>query len=53
MKPFWRAREFSTMAILAIELLFFAWYLWPADGGSHPFFRLKEACWQTYYRKSL
>ena len=38
MKPFWRAREFSTVAILAFELLFFTWYLWPTGGGSHPFF---------------
>ncbi len=38
MKPFWRAREFSTLAILALELLFFTYYLWPAGGGAHPFF---------------
>jgi ribose transport system permease protein len=36
-KPFWRAREFSTIAILAIELVFFTWYLWPEGGGAHPF----------------
>jgi ribose transport system permease protein len=32
-----RAREASTVAILALEVLFFAWYLQPADGGVHPF----------------
>src|SRR6185436_8442977 len=26
-----------TVAILAIEVLFFAWYLWPDGGRSHPF----------------
>ena len=37
MKQFWRAREFSTVAILVAEVLFFAWYLWPEAGRSHPF----------------
>ena len=37
MKSIWRAREFSTVAILLIEILFFAWYLWPEAGRSHPF----------------
>ncbi len=32
----WRAREFSTLAILAGELLFFVWYLWP-ESGPHTF----------------
>ena len=40
MKPFWRAREFSTVAILLAEVLFFAWYLWPEAGRSHPFMNL-------------
>ena len=40
MKPIWRAREFSTILILAIEILFFTWYLWPAGGGAHPFLNL-------------
>jgi ribose/xylose/arabinose/galactoside ABC-type transport system permease subunit len=40
MKPIWRAREFSTIVILAIEILFFTWYLWPAGGGAHPFLNL-------------
>lgn len=30
-------REVSTVAILALEIAFFAWYLWPAGGRSHPF----------------
>src|SRR6186713_1210987 len=37
MKGFWRAREFSTVLILLAEVLFFAWYLWPEAGRSHPF----------------
>jgi ribose/xylose/arabinose/galactoside ABC-type transport system permease subunit len=36
-KSIWRAREFSTVAILLIEVLFFTWYLWPEAGRSHPF----------------
>jgi ribose transport system permease protein len=30
-------RELSTVAILALEVLFFTWYLWPDGGRSHPF----------------
>ena len=37
MKKLWHARELSTLAILALEVLFFTWYLWPADGGVHHF----------------
>jgi len=37
MKGLWRAREASTVAILAIEVLFFTWYLWPEAGRPHPF----------------
>lgn len=40
MKPIWRAREFSTILILALEILFFTWYLWPKGGGAHPFLNL-------------
>lgn len=40
MKPIWRAREFSTILILALEILFFTWYLWPPGGGTHPFLNL-------------
>jgi ribose/xylose/arabinose/galactoside ABC-type transport system permease subunit len=31
-------RELSTVAILAAEILFFTWYLWPEAGRAHPFF---------------
>ncbi len=30
-------RELSTVAILALEIAFFTWYLWPEGGRSHPF----------------
>jgi ribose/xylose/arabinose/galactoside ABC-type transport system permease subunit len=36
-KHLWRAREASTVAILVLELIFFAWYLWPEPGRAHPF----------------
>jgi ribose/xylose/arabinose/galactoside ABC-type transport system permease subunit len=36
MKRLWQVREFSTLMILALEVAFFTWYLWP-EGGSHPF----------------
>ena len=37
MKRLWHAREASTVAILVIEVLFFAWYLWPDGDRAHPF----------------
>lgn len=37
MRKLWELRELSTVAILALEIAFFAWYLWPAAGRSHPF----------------
>ena len=37
MKRWWHARELSTVAILALEVLFFTWYLWPEAGRAHPF----------------
>lgn len=37
MKRLLRARELSTLAILAAEVIFFAWYLWPEAGRAHPF----------------
>jgi ribose transport system permease protein len=37
-KRLWQAREFSTLVILALEVLFFAWWLWPEPGRAHPFF---------------
>ena len=36
MKRLWQVREFSTLMILALEVAFFTWYLWPESGG-HPF----------------
>lgn len=37
MRRLWHMRETSTIAILALEILFFTWYLWPEAGRSHPF----------------
>ena len=39
MRRWWHARELSSLAILALEVLFFAWYLWP-ESGRHPFLNL-------------
>jgi ribose/xylose/arabinose/galactoside ABC-type transport system permease subunit len=39
-KRLWHTRELSTLAILVLEVLFFAWYLWPEAGRSHPFLNL-------------
>ena len=43
MKHFWRLRELSTVAILLLEVLFFAWYLAPDDGRAHPFLSTDNA----------
>jgi ribose transport system permease protein len=40
MKRWWHARELSTVAILALEVAFFTWYLWPEAGRTHPFFNV-------------
>jgi ribose transport system permease protein len=40
---FFRAREFSTVAILAAEVLFFTWYLWPDGDRFHPFLNWDNA----------
>src|SRR5262249_2842849 len=37
-KKLWQAREFSTLVILALEIAFFTWWLWPEPGRTHPFF---------------
>jgi ribose transport system permease protein len=37
LKKFWHAREFSTVVILVLEILFFTWYLWPDGDRTHPF----------------
>jgi ribose/xylose/arabinose/galactoside ABC-type transport system permease subunit len=36
-KKLWEVRELSTICILATEIAFFTWYLWPEAGRSHPF----------------
>jgi len=36
-KRLWEVRELSTVAILVLEVLFFAWYLWPEGNRPHPF----------------
>ena len=38
-----RTREFNSVLILVLEIAFFTWYLWPADGRSHPFFNAGNA----------
>src|SRR6266446_9008351 len=40
LKSLGRTRELSTLFVLALEVAFFAWYLWPEGGRSHPFFNL-------------
>ena len=42
MKRVWHARELSTVAILLIEILFFAWYLWPDTDRTHPFLNVEN-----------
>jgi ribose transport system permease protein len=37
MKKLWQAREFSTVVILVLEVLFFTWWLWPEGSRTHPF----------------
>lgn len=37
MKALLRHRELSTVAILVLEVVFFAWYLWPDGDRTHPF----------------
>jgi ribose transport system permease protein len=43
MKQLRAIRELSTIAILIAEVLFFAWYLWPDAGRSHPFLNAENA----------
>jgi ribose transport system permease protein len=37
MTRLWHVREFSTVVILVLEILFFTWWLWPEGNRSHPF----------------
>jgi ribose transport system permease protein len=39
----WEVRELSTVVILALEILFFTWYLWPEGGRTHPFLNAGNA----------
>ena len=43
MKRLWEIRELSTIAILVLEIAFFAWYLWPETARSHPFLNAANA----------
>ena len=43
MRRFWQVREFSTIAILVLEVLFFTWWLWPETGREHPFLNAGNA----------
>ena len=40
---FRRTRELNSVLILALEIAFFTWYLWPESGRSHPFFNAGNA----------
>jgi ribose transport system permease protein len=42
-KKLWHAREFSTVVILALEILFFTWWLWPEGSRTHPFLNAGNA----------
>ena len=43
MKKVWQIREFSTVVILVLEILFFTWWLWPEGTRSHPFLNVGNA----------
>lgn len=43
MKRLWQVRELSTVAILAVEIVFFTWWLWPEAGRTHPFLNWDNA----------
>ena len=42
MKALWKTRELSTLLVLALEVAFFTWYLWPDGPRAHPFFNLNN-----------
>jgi ribose/xylose/arabinose/galactoside ABC-type transport system permease subunit len=42
-KKLWHLREFSTVAILVLEILFFSWWLWPDTNRAHPFLNAGNA----------
>ena len=39
----WKTRELSTLLLLVLEVLFFAWYLWPDGDRRHPFLNGENA----------
>ena len=43
MRAMWKLRELSTVAILLVEVLFFAWYLAPDGDRPHPFLNAGNA----------
>lgn len=43
MRKLWEVRELSTVVILALEILFFTWYLWPEGSRTHPFLNAGNA----------
>jgi len=43
LRKLWQVRELSSVAILVIEILFFAWYLWPDGERRHPFLNADNA----------
>jgi ribose/xylose/arabinose/galactoside ABC-type transport system permease subunit len=42
LKSLWKTRELSTLFVLALEVAFFTWYLWPESDRSHPFFNVSN-----------
>ena len=42
MRALWKTRELSTLLVLALEVAFFTWYLWPDGPRAHPFFNLNN-----------
>ncbi|HEY7511967.1 MAG TPA: hypothetical protein VIG50_17035, partial [Vicinamibacteria bacterium] len=38
----WKTREVSTLLVLALEVAFFTWYLWPEGDRAHPFFNVNN-----------
>jgi ribose/xylose/arabinose/galactoside ABC-type transport system permease subunit len=43
LKKLFEVRELSTVAILALEILFFTWWLWPEGNRPHPFLNTGNA----------
>jgi ribose transport system permease protein len=43
LKKLFQLRELSTVVILVLEILFFAWWLWPESNRPHPFLNAANA----------